>query len=70
MRSAHGSRLHVSAWARAKRSSSEYTFLASVARFFSTDARKMLRKKVGLYSRIAMKTVDRNLKAKLIGLRL
>ena len=37
---------------------------------FFTDARVMLRKRIGLYTRIAMKVVDRDFRAKLIRLRL
>ena len=37
---------------------------------FFTDARVMLRKRTGFYTRIAMKVVDRDFRAKLIRLRL
>ena len=37
---------------------------------FFTDARRILRKRTGLYTRIAMKVVDRDYRAKLIRLRL
>lgn len=37
---------------------------------FFTDARKMLKKRTGLYTRIAMRVVDRDFRAKLIRLRL
>ena len=54
---------------------SRVTFSASETEYlecrpFFTDARKMLKKKTGLYTRIAMKVVDRDYKAKLIRLRL
>ena len=54
------------AHAFAERTETEYL----ECRPFFTDARRMLKKKTGLYTRVAMRVVDRDYRAKLIRLRL